>query len=47
MKLTEVITTDRTGPEIGGRTRLYAALALGAPIKIKVIDANTFHKKSV
>jgi hypothetical protein len=27
---------------IGGRTRLYAALALGSPIRVKIIDQNTF-----
>jgi hypothetical protein len=30
---------------IGGRTRLYAALALGVPAKVKVINANTFAKQ--
>ena len=32
---------------IGGRTRLYAALALGVPAKVKVINANTFAKQGV
>lgn len=29
---------------IGGRTRLYAALALGMPINIKIINAKTFQR---
>jgi hypothetical protein len=32
---------------IGGRTRLYAALALGVPAKVKVISSATFAKQSV
>ena len=30
---------------IGGRTRLYAALALGIPAKVKIIDQDTFKQK--
>ena len=30
---------------IGGRTRLYAALALGIPIKVKILDASLFKGK--
>jgi len=32
---------------IGGRTRLYAALALGVPTKVKIIGGNTFVKQDV
>jgi hypothetical protein len=31
---------------IGGRTRLYAALALGIPAKVKIISVSTFAKQS-
>lgn len=30
---------------VGGRTRLYAALALGIPIKVKVLDENMIKQK--
>jgi GNAT superfamily N-acetyltransferase len=32
---------------IGGRTRLYAALALGIPAKVKIISMSTFAKQGV
>jgi hypothetical protein len=32
---------------IGGRTRLYAALALGIPAKVKIISGSTFAKQAV
>lgn len=31
---------------VGGRTRLYAALALGVPIKVKILDETIKHKVS-